>query len=116
MSCFPRCFIGVDVYLLVFETTLQSLYEDIVDPAATTVHANKSVVFEQGSNKVRACELAALVRVEYFWRAVLQRLDFFLCHHTLWRGARVQARKDQPEEWHRVQSKNASGEDPDLGQ
>ena len=56
--------IGIEVHLLVFEASPQSLHEDVVHTAALAVHADRDLVVLQGAGEVLAGELAALVSIE----------------------------------------------------
>src|SRR6516162_477689 len=72
--------IGVEVDLLVFEASPQSLDEDVVHAPALAVHADHDPVVLQGAGEVVAGELAALVGIEDVGPAVarerrLERLD-----------------------------------------
>ena len=58
-----RVVMQIDFFVL--ERTPQSLGEDIVDKTAAAVHADLSACCEDPLGKLGACELAALVGVEY---------------------------------------------------
>src|SRR5947207_2927636 len=72
--------IGVEVHLLVFEASPQSLHEDVVHAAALAVHADRYAVALQRAGEVVTGELAALVSIENLGSTVpgerfLERLD-----------------------------------------
>jgi len=72
--------IGIEVHLLVFEASPQSLHEDVVHTAALAVHADRDAVALQRAGEVVAGELAALVSIENLGSTVprerfIERLD-----------------------------------------
>src|SRR5207237_1140165 len=72
--------IGVEVHLLVFEASPQSLHEDVVHAAALAVHADRYAVALQRAGEVVTGELAALVSIENLGSTIpgerlLERLD-----------------------------------------
>ena len=62
--------IGFQVNIFVLDTLPQPLDEHVVHPAAAAVHADGNVVVLEHPGEIRASELAALVGVENFRRAV----------------------------------------------
>jgi hypothetical protein len=58
-----RC-VGVQVDVLIFQTSPQPLDEDVVHAPALTIHADPDAVGLQHAGEVDAGELAALVSVE----------------------------------------------------
>src|SRR5205814_2396816 len=72
--------IGVEVHLLVFEASPQSLHEDVVHAAALAVHADRYAVALQRAGEVVTGELAALVSIGNLESTIpgerfLERLD-----------------------------------------
>src|SRR5439155_12681491 len=75
--------IGVEVHLLVFEASPQSLHEDVVHAAALAVHADRYAVALQRAGEVVTGELAALFSIENLGSTIpgerfLERLDTIL--------------------------------------
>jgi len=73
-------FIGVDVDAFVLQGSPQALDEDVVHPAASSVHADFYSGIPQYGRKSGAGKLASLIRVENLWTAeagqsLFQRLD-----------------------------------------
>ena len=72
--------IRMQIDVLVLDAAPEPLDEDVVEPAAFSVHADLDTVVGQRPGEVGASELAALVGIEYLRRAVpgnrlLQCLD-----------------------------------------
>lgn len=62
--------VGVQIDLVVLDRTPQALDKDVVAPAALAVHADLDAAILEQRGEVGAGELAALVGVEDFWRAI----------------------------------------------
>ena len=56
--------VGMEVDLLVFDRSPETLDKDVVKDSATTVHADPDIVFLQPAGKLTAGKLAALIGVE----------------------------------------------------
>jgi len=54
----------------IFDALPEPLDEDVVHPAAPSVHADPDVVSLENSDKCVSGKLTALVGVEYLWRPV----------------------------------------------
>ena len=65
--------VGVEINLFVFEAAPEALNEDVVDPAAFAIHADFYVSIFEYLGKCLTGELAALVGVEDFGRAVVMQ-------------------------------------------
>lgn len=62
--------IGVQIDFLVLDASPEPLYEHIVTPAASPVHADGNTLFLQKISELHAGKLAALVGVEDLGRTV----------------------------------------------
>ena len=63
-SCLTAGLEGIEVDAFVFQRSPQPLDEDVVHPAATTIHRDTDVGILQGVGEGKAGELRALIRVE----------------------------------------------------
>ena len=70
-SCLCDRLVGVQVDVLVFKRTPEALNEDIVAPAALTIHADVDPFFFEPPGKGLAGELRTLIGVEDIRLAVL---------------------------------------------
>src|SRR5664279_5453950 len=61
--------VGAQIDLLVFDAAPQPLDKHIVAPGTLAVHADRYAIAYQHAREGLAGELAALIRVEYFWLA-----------------------------------------------
>jgi len=66
--------IGFGINLLILQCSPEPFYEDIVDHAAFTVHADFNLFLLEDRGEIPACELRALVRVEILWVSSFQGL------------------------------------------
>src|SRR5271154_452035 len=63
-SCLTAGLEGIEVDTFVFQRSPQPLDEDVVHPAATTIHRDPDVGILQGGGERKAGELRALIGVE----------------------------------------------------
>jgi len=61
---FGHCLVGVQIDLLVFQRSPQTLDEDVVHPSALAIHADVDLGIEQHGGEGLAGELAALIGIE----------------------------------------------------
>jgi len=80
----PAIAVGMQIHLLVFDRSPQSLQQDVVEAALFPRPADLDYISLQPAHEISGGELAALVGVEDFWPAAashryLQSIETLLC-------------------------------------
>jgi hypothetical protein len=74
-SCLAAALKGIEEDAFVFQRSPQPFNEDVVHPAATTVHRYADIGVLQGVGKGKAGELRALIRVEALYSCATPTRD-----------------------------------------
>ena len=77
--------VGLQIYILIFNTPPKTFYKHIIHPTALAVHADADTAVLKNLREVIRCELAALVRIEDFRSSVpcKRRLQCFYAEGSI---------------------------------